>query len=101
MAENVRGMHRARILAEIQIRHGTRNALAAKLRIHPSAISHALLDPLSSPHVEKLIARAISKPPYEVWPDRWTKDGRALPRSERTHIAMQRCAISSKKQKVA
>ena len=101
MAEKVRGMHRARVLAEIQIKHGTRNALAAKLRIHPSAISHVLLDPLFSPSVEKSIARAIGMSLYAIWPDRWTEDGRPRPRSQRIQIAVPSRRISSQKQKVA
>ena len=101
MTESVRGMHRARVLAEIKIQHGSRNALAAKLGIHPSAISHALLNPLFSRKVEKSIARALGLSLHEVWPDRWTEDGHARPRSQRAQIAMQRCTISSQKRKAA
>lgn len=101
MAENARGMHPARIMAEIKVRHGSAQNLALKLKVDPSAISHVLTEPLFSRGLERKIAVAIGVSLHAIWPDRWTEDGRARPRSQRAQIAVPSRSISSQKQKVA
>jgi lambda repressor-like predicted transcriptional regulator len=101
MPENVRGKHPRRVLAEIQVLHGSCRVLAERLGVQPSAISHVLRDPLFSMKLERGIALALGTSLHAIWPDRWTEDGKSRPRSQRAQIAMPGRINSSQKRKAA
>ena len=75
MARPPKGMHAEDIKAALRRRHGTLRALAKAWGKHPATISRVLKEPRYSIPTERLIAEALDKHPFEIWPDRWTEAG--------------------------
>ena len=69
-------MHPELIRAEIKMRGKTLSDLARMYEVHPKVVSLALKSPSVSG--EKGIAEFLEKPLYELWPARWTKDGKRI-----------------------
>ena len=69
-------MHPELIRAEIKMRGKTLSDLAWMYEVHPKVVSLALKSPSVSG--EKVIAEFLDKPLYELWPARWTKDGKRI-----------------------
>ena len=101
MPEIALGKHPRRVLAEIQVLHGSCKALAERLGVQPSAISHVLRDPLFSMKLELGIALALGMSVHAIWPDRWTEAGKPRPRSQRAQIATPSRIYASSNQKAA
>ena len=69
-------MHPELIRAEIKMRGKTLSDLARMYEVHLEEVSLALKSPSVSG--EKVIAEFLDKPLYELWPARWTKDGKRI-----------------------
>ncbi|HFC6352243.1 helix-turn-helix domain-containing protein [Neisseria elongata] len=69
-------MHPELIRAEIRMRGKTLADLARMYEVHPKVVSLALKSPSLSG--EKVIAEFLGKPLHELWPARWTKDGKRI-----------------------
>ncbi len=69
------------IKAELRRRFGGITHLSTSWGYGRNAITRALSDPQYSSLVEKRIAAALRVHPHKLWPDRWSADGRRLPRS--------------------
>lgn len=74
-------MHPELIRAEIKMRGKTLSDLARQYEISPRVVALALKAPSLSG--EKAIADFLGKPLHELWPKRWTKNGKRIrPRYE-------------------
>lgn len=74
--EKKSGWHKEDIKAAIRKRGTTMNALARQCDLPPSTVRNALVRPVFSG--ELAIARFLDVPAHELWPDRWTADGRRI-----------------------
>lgn len=70
------GWHKEDIKAAIRKRGITMNELARERGLPPSTVRNALARPVFSG--ELAIAKFLGVPPHELWPDRWTPDGRRI-----------------------
>jgi Ner family transcriptional regulator len=70
------GWHKEDIKAEIRKRGSTMNALARERGLPPSTIRNALTRPVFSGEVA--IAEFLGVPAHQLWPDRWTSEGRRI-----------------------
>lgn len=70
------GWHKEDIKAAIRKRGITMNALAKQCGLPSSTIRNALVRPVFSG--ELAIAGFLGIPAHELWPDRWTADGRRI-----------------------
>jgi Ner family transcriptional regulator len=75
------GWHREDIKAELRKRLGPVTILSRAWGYGPAAITSTLLRPDYSPAIEQRIAEALGQHPHTLWPDRWTPEGVARPRS--------------------
>ena len=67
------------IKAMVRMKGKSLSQLATEKGVSVSAVTGALRRP--QPKGEKIIAEYLGVTPYELWPDRWTKDGqRIMPR---------------------
>lgn len=73
--------HREDIKAELRKRLGPISVLSRAWGYGQSAITNTLLRPDYSPAIELRIAEALGQHPHTLWPDRWTPEGVARPRS--------------------
>lgn len=69
-------MHPEMIKATLRIAGYTLADVAREANVGESAVRLALRKPSLSG--EKAIARIIDRPLYELFPDRWTKDGKRI-----------------------
>lgn len=69
-------MHPEMIRAKIKMRGKTLTDLANQYGVSPKVVSLALKAP--SLAGEKVIADFLQKKPCELWPDRWTRDGKRI-----------------------
>lgn len=69
-------MHPELIRAEIRMRGKTLTDVAKQYEISPRVVSLALKKPSLSG--EKAIAAFLGKPLHELFPERWTKDGKRI-----------------------
>lgn len=69
-------MHPELIRAEIKMRGKTLTDVAKMYDISPRVVSLALQQPSLSG--EKAIAQFLNKPLHELFPERWTKDGKRI-----------------------
>lgn len=69
-------MHPELIKAEIRMRGKTLTDVAHQYEVSPRVVSLALQKPSLSG--EKAIADFLEKPLHELFPERWTKDGRRI-----------------------
>lgn len=69
-------MHPAMIKAKLQMAGFTLAEVARRNDVGEASVRLALRAPSLSG--EKAIARALNKPLHELWPDRWTKDGKRI-----------------------
>lgn len=69
-------MHPELIRAEIRMQGKTLSDVARLYDVSPNVVSLALQKPSLSG--EKAIARFLNKPLHELFPERWTKDGRRI-----------------------
>ena len=68
--------------------HGTSlSDLARKLEVERNALHN--VKRLPYPRMESAIAKALGMKPYQIWPDRWAKDGTPLRRSSRSDSASE------------
>ena len=70
------GMHPEVIRAEIKMKGLSLADVAAMAGIGESTVRQALRKPSTAG--EMAIAKVLDKPLYELWPERWTKDGRRI-----------------------
>ncbi|MBN4664211.1 helix-turn-helix domain-containing protein [Pandoraea nosoerga] len=70
------GWHKEDIKAAIRKRGTTMNALARERGLPPSTVRNALGRPAFSG--ELAISQFLGVPAHELWPDRWTPDGRRI-----------------------
>lgn len=70
------GWHKEDIKAAIRKRGTTMNELARERGLPPSTVRNALIRPAFSGEVA--IAEFLGVPAHELWPERWTKDGRRI-----------------------
>ncbi|CAB3764228.1 helix-turn-helix domain-containing protein [Paraburkholderia humisilvae] len=70
------GWHKEDIKAAIRKRGKTMNDLARDYGLPVSNVRNALARPVFSG--EKAIATFLDIPPHELWPDRWTPEGRRI-----------------------
>lgn len=75
------GWHREDIKAELRKRFGPITVLSRAWGYSQGGITNALVRPDYSPAIEQRIADALGMPPHTLWPDRWTPEGIARPRS--------------------
>lgn len=75
------GWHREDIKAELRKRLGPITVLSRAWGYSQAGITNTLLRPDYSPAIEQRIADALGQPPHALWPDRWTPEGVARPRS--------------------
>ncbi|WP_208457722.1 helix-turn-helix domain-containing protein [Burkholderia pyrrocinia] len=79
------GMHRADIKALISKKGQTMSGLARAYGIPESNVRNALIRPVLSG--ELAISQFVEVPPYKLWPERWTADGRRIrPRYRHKYI---------------
>lgn len=71
-----RTWHVEQIKAAVRMRGLTLKELSLINGLPPAACSFALNYPHQS--AEKVIAEFLGVPLYELWPDRWTADGRRI-----------------------
>ncbi|WP_083370021.1 helix-turn-helix domain-containing protein [Chromobacterium sphagni] len=71
-----KGWHKEDIKAAIRKRGTTMSALARQQDLPPSTIRNALARPVLSGEV--VIAEFLGVPPHELWPERWTREGRRI-----------------------
>lgn len=70
------GVHPELIRAEIRMKGLSLADVAAAAGIGESTVRQALYKPSTAG--EMAIAKVLGKPLYELWPERWTKDGRRI-----------------------
>ena len=70
------GWHREDIKAAIRKRGTTMNALAIERGLRPSTIRNALSRPVFSGEIA--ISEFLGVAAHELWPDRWTPEGRRI-----------------------
>lgn len=68
--------HREVIKAQLRILGTSLSDLAERNGYAPSSFYHALVRPW--PAVERIIARAMGRPPQEIWPSRYDSRGKSL-----------------------
>lgn len=71
-----KGWHKEDIKAEIRKRGKTMNDLARDCGLPNSTVRNALARPVMSG--EQAISAFLGVPPHELWPDRWTPEGRRI-----------------------
>lgn len=69
-------MHPELIRAEIRMRGKTLTDVARLYDVSPKVVSLALQQPSLSG--EKVIAAFLNRPLHELFPERWTEDGRRI-----------------------
>lgn len=69
-------MHPELIRAHLRIKGYTLEDVAKKANIGNSTVRQALTKPSTAG--EKAIAEILNKPLHELWPERWTKDGKRI-----------------------
>ncbi|MBU9231409.1 helix-turn-helix domain-containing protein [Burkholderia multivorans] len=80
------GWHREDIKAAIRKRGKTMNDLARERGLPASTVRNALSRPVFSGEIA--ISEFLGIAAYELWPERWTKDGRRIrPRYANKHIS--------------
>lgn len=82
MARKFVGWHVENIKAELRKRFGTLAAFAKAAEVSPQIVSDALHSPNASSRVEQIIASHLGVPAAEIWPDRWTREGKKIDRAE-------------------
>ncbi|MBU9121788.1 helix-turn-helix domain-containing protein [Burkholderia multivorans] len=70
------GMHRADIKALIEKRGQTMSGVARAFGIPESNVRNALTRPVLSGEIA--ISTFVQLPAHELWPDRWTPEGRRI-----------------------
>ena len=68
--------HAEQIKAAVRMRGTTMKQLSLDNGLYPAALSLALTSPRA--RAEKIIAQFLGVPLHELWPDRWTADGRRI-----------------------
>lgn len=86
MTRETAGWHAEKIKAELRIRYGSLKAFAESRKIAPSSLSDAITNPMASARVELIVADALGISPFDLWPDRWTEDGRKISRAELVRV---------------
>jgi Ner family transcriptional regulator len=81
MARKNDGWHPEKIKAELRILYGSLRAVAEKLGVRESAVSGVIRSPTESTRTERLVAELLGVALHELWPDRWTVDGRPIRRT--------------------
>jgi Ner family transcriptional regulator len=88
------GWHHEDVKAEIRKRYGSLSAFSRENGLSRQSVSGALINPLASIRIEKLIASALEVQAHSIWPNRWQVDGKPVPRK----IRMQLIAEAAQKQ---
>lgn len=101
MARPAKGMHREDIKAAIRKHYGSAALLADAWGTSKSLITRVLADPLASVVTEQRLAEAIGKKPWEVWPDRWSPDGKPHPFPVRKNVSAFTRTVNRQKREVA
>lgn len=74
--EELSGWHPELIKAEVRMRGTNLTQLAIDKGMHRTALTKAIYVPLTKG--EQIISDFLGVPLHELWPDRWTKDGRRI-----------------------
>lgn len=69
-------MHPEMIKARLRMAGYTLADVARETKVGESAVRRALRYPSLSG--ERAIAKVMNRPLYELWPERWTKDGKRI-----------------------
>ncbi|ENG0237722.1 helix-turn-helix domain-containing protein [Burkholderia multivorans] len=80
-----KGWHKEDIKAAIRKRGTTMNALARDRNLPTSTVRNALSRPVYSGEIA--ISEFLGIAAYELWPDRWTPDGRRIRPRYAKHIS--------------
>lgn len=70
------GMHPELIRAEIRMKGATLTDVAEMFGVSPKVVGRALKEPSLSG--EKAIAYFLNRTLHDLWPERWTEDGRRI-----------------------
>ena len=82
-----KGWHPEDVKAALRKRYGSITALSVSWGFNPAAISAAFIPGRRSSPVERRIAAALDVSPFVIWPDRWSPDGKPLPRARKVSRA--------------
>jgi Ner family transcriptional regulator len=77
---NPEDWHPADVLAALKKRGHSLAGLSVANGYHPTAAGKALKQPW--PAMERIVATALAMRPQEIWPSRYGKEGRPLPRAK-------------------
>jgi Ner family transcriptional regulator len=71
-------MHPAQIKAELEMKGYTQADIAAQLKRAPSTVNYVIKGTGRSRLIENRIAVILGRPAHEVWPSRYSKDGKPI-----------------------
>ena len=74
--KELNGWHPELIKAEVRMRGTNLTQLGLEHGLHRTTLTKALYEP--QPKAENVIAEFLGVPLHEVWPGRWTEDGRRI-----------------------
>ena len=80
MAKPKPGIHREDLKAALRKQYGSLASLSRRWGYSRVGIANVLGNPYYSVPLERRIAQALDLHPHDIWPDRFSADGEALPR---------------------
>ncbi len=95
------GIHREDLKAMLRKRYGSLDALARSWGFHRTVIASAIRNPYYSVPLERRIAEALDLSPHDIWPDRFSADGEALPRRRSVPSTPRTSPETSQKRRAA
>lgn len=101
MADRQPGIHSEEVKARLRIKFGPITHLARQWGYGRTAISDVLRHPSYSVPLERRIAEALGLHPHDIWPDRYSADGEALPRRRCPRSTPQASPETSQKRRAA
>ncbi len=101
MAKPTTGIHREDLKAMLRKRYGSLDALSRSWGYHRMCVSNAIRDSYYSVPLERRIAEALNLHPHEIWPDRFSADGEALPRRRSVPSSRRTPSETSQKRRAA
>jgi Ner family transcriptional regulator len=101
MAKPTPGIHREDLKAMLRKRFGSLDALSRSWGLYRTTIASVLGNPYYSVPLERRIAEALNLHPHEIWPDRFSADGEALPRRRFVRSTPRTSPETSQKRRAA
>lgn len=80
MAKPTTGIHREDLKAMLRKRFRSLDALSLAWGYRRGVVANVIRDSYYSVPLERRIAEALNLHPHDIWPDRFSADGEALPR---------------------